>query len=676
MEKYSSDVQKMISTCETVAFRFGHSLVGSEHLLLAFLKSDTVLNKELAVYKVTFDAVYKKVKDLYPRHESDPLYMEYTIELKNLLDNAALISKQYHEEVISLNALSVALLISESTMAYELLKKMKVDIRQINQSIQNKMARKSELASVSDLHNLSEVAKDPLIGRENELRQLINALSRRNKPNAILVGEPGVGKTAIVEELARMLKDGEIPSLKNKMIYELDLASTVGGTKYRGEFEEKIKKIIKKVMEDGNCILFIDEIHNVIRAGGAEGAIDASNILKPYLSRNEIQIIGATTEDEFQSVFEKDKALKRRFQVIKVEPSTESETREILHRIKGIYEKHYRLKIDDDILDYIVSLTSRSLPNFFFPDKAIDVLDNSCVVSKGTLEKETVDKTVESYYKICVNSDNKKEIVFNKIKEKIYGQNRALSKISDALALVDHQIYDRDKPMLNLLFLGPSGVGKTEIAKIIGETYFGKDNIIYLDMSSYQEINALSKLIGVGIGYNGQEINPKLVRELKAHPKSLILLDEIEKASNEVLDFFLQIMDQGFFDSAKGEKIDCRSAMIVMTSNYGFDSSLSFRMNLDSFSYADDYIFKQLQNRFRFEFLSRIDDIIVFDFLNETTRREIARGFLKEYRIDTEMADLEEILVHSPEEYAKFGARLIRRDCKKAILNRLIQKQN
>lgn len=670
MEKYSLEAQKVISSGESYAFTFGHSLVGSEHILLAFLKIDCLLTRELKNYKISFENIYKKVKNIYPSHGDEPLYMEYTLELKNLLENGSIISRQYREEQMSLNSLSLALLVYENSMAVDLLKRLKVDVKQVYQNIQRKMVKKSELDNISDLHNLAELNRDPLIGRNAEMEQLINALSRRNKPNAILVGEPGVGKTAIVEELAKRLKENQIPSLKNKTIYELDLAATVGGTKYRGEFEDKVKKILKKVIEDGNCILFIDEIHNVIKAGGAEGAIDASNILKPYLSRNEIQVIGATTEDEFQTIFEKDKALKRRFQVIKVLPSSLEETKEILYRVKSLYEKHYSLKISDELLDYIVELTSRCLPNYYFPDKALDVLDNACVVSKGILSRESIDKTVEMYYKISVNSSSKNKVVRDKILTKIKGQQNAIEKIIKNLSLVDHNIFDKDKPMLSMLFVGPSGVGKTEIAKIIGETYFTSDNIIYLDMSSYQEISSLSKLIG----YVSQEGNPKLVRELKAHPKSLIILDEIEKANNEVLDFFLQILDQGFFDSSKGEKIDCRNAMIIMTSNYGFDSSLEFKMNLSNHDKVlDSFIYKKLQNRFRFEFLSRLDDIVIFDFLDKDTQQLIAKNYLNTFALEFEFSCLDDVLIHSREEYDKYGARLIKKDCKKAILDKISQ---
>ena len=674
MEKFSIDAQKVIASCESIAFQLGHALVGSEHLLLAFLKGDNVITKELIKEKISFDSVYKKIKDLYPSNNNKPHYLEYTLEFKNLLDFSKNISRQYKEEKISIYSLGYALFCGENTMAYEILKKTKIDTKFLCNLLIQKLQKKSDLENVTDLHDLSQVNADPLIGRENEMIQLINALSRRNKPNAVLVGEPGVGKTALVEELARKLKNNEIPSLKNKQIYELDLASTVGGTKYRGEFEEKIKKILKKVIEDGNCILFIDEIHNIIKAGGAEGAIDASNIIKPYLSRGEIQIIGATTEDEFQSIFEKDKALKRRFQVIKVPPTSVSETKIILKSLKTIYEKFYSITISDELLDYIVDTTNNYLSSYYFPDKAIDTLDNACVIASNKLTKKDVNKTLEMFYKINLNDIKSKEEIIKKINNKIKGQHEAILKIKRAINLIDYKLYDQDKPILTLFLLGPSGVGKTEVSKIIGEVYCGKENIIYLDLASYQDYNSVNKLLGNHLSNNE---NSKFVRELKKHPKSLIVLDEIEKANNEVLDLFLQIMDTGFFESAKGEKIDCRNTIIVMTSNFGYDKSLEFSLNISSSHHnIEETVLRKLQNRFRFEFLSRLDDVIVFKHLDLETRKNIAKDYISTFEFGKEFDDVSEVLVHSEEEYNLYGARLIHRDCKKALIDRFEEKNN
>ena len=324
MEPFSKDAQKVISLAESIAFHLNHSLISSEHLLLALLKEkDLPFTKELERQKIHYDFVYKRIKSLYIKKDQDPLYMEYSVELKLLLNNLQKKTLE-KEEIVTPFLLAKAIIEDENCSAYELLNRFHVDLISLKKSAE-KERRYTELDTILDLHPLGRNHKDPLIGRKSELNQLINALSRRNKPNAILVGEPGVGKTAICEELAYLLENDQIPSLKGKHLYELDIASTVGGTKYRGEFEEKIKKILKKVKEDQHAILFIDEIHNIVKAGGAEGAIDASNILKPYLARGEIQLIGATTEEEYEQIFEKDKPLKRRFQLIRVEESSPQE---------------------------------------------------------------------------------------------------------------------------------------------------------------------------------------------------------------------------------------------------------------------------------------------------------------------------------------------------------------
>lgn len=359
LEKFSSGAQRIISLAEALAFEFNHPTVGSEHLLLSFLKcKDNLLTKELSKYNIDYLSLRDKVKNLYQGSDDTNIYVQYTFELKELLADSLKISEKNKESLISSDSLALAVL-SNKNIAQELLAKEGVNINAMLKAINHSRKRKSELNTIPDLHLSGADHRDPLIGREKELRQLINALSRRNKPNAILLGEPGVGKSAIVEELAKQLLSNKIPSLKGKSIYELDIASTVSGTKYRGEFEEKIKKIIRKVQEDGNAILFIDEIHTIVKAGGAEGAIDASNILKPYLSRGEIQIIGATTEEEFNATFENDKALKRRFQIIRVEETTEEETLDILLKTKPIYEKFYSIKIDD----YLLKRSSASRKN-------------------------------------------------------------------------------------------------------------------------------------------------------------------------------------------------------------------------------------------------------------------------------------------------------------------------
>ncbi len=672
IDKFSLEAQKVISCAEAIAFEFAHTSIGSEHILLAFLRVDeNILGRELGKYGVTYSSLSKKVKNLYPYSDEDPLYMEYTLELKVLLDNAVAISRKAGEEFVSLVSLGQALLKEDQGAAFDLLNKYKVNRDNLIKVLMTNQKRKSDLDNISDLHNLCNLKKDPLIGREDEIHQLINALSRRNKPNAILVGEPGVGKTAIVEEVAKMIYEGRVPSLRNKNIYELDIASTVSGTKYRGEFEEKLKKIIKKVKEDGNAILFIDEIHNIVKAGGAEGAIDASNILKPYLSRGDIQIIGATTEDEFHEAFDKDKALRRRFQIIKVEPSTSEETITILKALKGIYEKHYKLTIDDAILNKIVDL-SKAIPNAYFPDKAIDILDNACVIAKDNLKEQDIVKTIESFFKIKINHDELSEVVSNELKAKIHGQDRALQQILLNLKMLEHKIYERDRPLLILMFVGPSGVGKSACAQIVGENFFGKNGHTFkIDMSSYQEYGSLTKLLGNN-GYNFSQA--PFVKNIKAFPHSLIILEEIEKANNEILDFFLNVFDEGYFIDGKGNKIDCTNAMFILTSNYGYDDKTLFKKHLDrDFSYRDS-IMKKLNERFRYEFISRIDDIITFDHLNSSSRKVIAEDYLNTIAdgLQFELGELD-LDLDNEEIYNQYGARLIKRDVRKKVISKLMK---
>ncbi len=674
VEKFSLEAQKVISCAESIAFEFSHTSIGSEHILLAFLRvEENPLGRELGKYGVTYSSLSKKVKNLYPYSDEDPLYMEYTMDLKLLLDNAIAISKKAQEEFVSIASLGQALLREEQGAAFDLLTKYKVNKENLIRLLINSQKKRSELDNVTDLHNLSGISKDPLIGRKDEIHQLLNALSRRNKPNAILVGEPGVGKTAIVEEVAKMIDEGKVPSLKSKTIYELDIASTVSGTKYRGEFEEKLKKIIKKVKDDGNAILFIDEIHNIVKAGGAEGAIDASNILKPYLSRGDIQIIGATTEDEFHEAFDKDKALKRRFQIIKVEPSSALETLEILEALKPIYEKHYKIKIDSSLLKTIVDL-AKKVPNSYFPDKAIDILDNSCVIAEEKLTEENIINTVESYFKIKINHLKVSEIVSKKLRDNIRGQTRAIEQIESNLRLIENAVVEKNRPLLVMMFVGPSGVGKSACAEIIGEHYFsGAGHTLKLDMASYQEYGSLSKLLGIN-GYQTPSQTP-FVKNLKAFPHSLVILDEIEKANNEILDFFLNVFDEGYFIDNKGTKVDCTNAMFILTSNYGYDDKFVFKKNLSiNFSYRDT-ILKKLNERFRYEFLSRIDDVVVFDHLDENSRHSIAQDYFQSISqsLNFELGDLE-LNLDDEENYNRYGARLIKRDVKKKILERLSKK--
>ena len=664
MEQFSKDSEKILSKAESIAFSFNHGLVSSEHLLLAFLKDkEQAFTKELIRQKIDIDNITKKVKGMFSKKDKDPLYMEYTIELKLLISKASIITKERKEGLITPSILSFAMLIDESCGAYALLKKQKVNMSLLKENI-FVIKKQTELDSIGDLHRLGLDNKDPLIGRKNELSQLINALSRRNKPNAILVGEPGVGKTAIVEELASLLEANKVPSLLGRRIYELDLASTVGGTKYRGEFEEKIKKILKKVHEDKGAILFIDEIHNIVHAGGAEGAIDASNILKPYLSRGDIQLIGATTQDEFESVFEKDKPLKRRFQVIKVYPTSKEETKEILYKIKPLYEDFYNTRINNEVIDEIVDLADIYLKDMHFPDKAIDVLDNTLVSCEKPIKKEDVFNTLSTFYKIEKSDNEQIEKVYDVLKEKVIGQDKAIEEIYNHLLEMNVEIKDTKRPLLSLMFLGPVGVGKSLACEIIAENLFGEDNVFTLNMSLYQDPYSLKELLSSNKGIYGEE-SSSFIKKIKTHPHLLLIIDEVDKANNEVLDFIHSILDRGGFFDLKGKYIDMHNAMIIMNSNYGFSDENSFSSNIKRDEQEKMSAKSKLLNRFRKEFLSRIDGIIEFSYLDMDSICKISQEYGALYDIDEK--ELQKI-ISIDKEYNKYGAFSIKRNIKKIIV--------
>lgn len=670
MEKFSLEAQKVITLAESLSFSYGHNLIGREHVLLSLLKRDDYFTSELKKYGITFETTSKRIKNLYPKSDDNLLFMEYTMGLKKYLEKAQTYSLSHNEDAISILTLETVLLLESEGIVFEWFQKHKVNTTNLAQSLSVVSKKKSDLDNVIDLTNLNNLQSDPLIGRENELNQLINALSRRNKPNAILVGEPGVGKTAIVEQLARMIKEGNIPALRNKTIYELDLASTVSGTKYRGEFEDKLKKIIKKVKDDGNAILFIDEIHNIVRAGGAEGAIDASNILKPYLTRGEIKIIGATTEEEFLESFEKDKALKRRFQIIKVNPATVTETKQILEGIKDIYEKYYDTIIHEQELDFIIKMANQYLPSYFFPDKAIEILDNSLVIADKVLTEQDIIKTMDRLYKVKVNLDDKAKVVTDCLKKELSSQNDVIEQIEANLKMIEYGLIEDKKPLSVMLFLGPSGVGKTKAAKIIGEKYFDNpEAVITLDMAAYQDATSISKLCGGNPGYTGYDNYSYFVKSLKKNPHSLIILDEIEKAHNEVLDFFLGIFDQGYFYDTKGVKINCNNAIFVLTSNYGYDQKRVMSANLKKGGIQKEAILQKLSERFRQEFLSRIDDIILFNYLNLSDKPMIVNNYLKSLKMQTQLELDSDLIVMDEDEFQKHGARAIQKMTKKVLLN-------
>lgn len=668
LEKFSLEAQRIISSAESLSFDLSHTSIGCEHFLLAILKiPDNILTIALKKYRITFKSVISDIKAFDSIKKNDIFFMEYDDNFKKLIDESQKESREFKEDKVSVNVMEIVFLKNLNGICREIFINNKVDINMLLAMVIKNQRRHSELDRIIDLHDLSNIKKDPLIGRSNELQQLVMALKRRNKPNAILVGNPGVGKTAIVEELAQLLSKNKIPGLEGKRIYELDISSVVGGTKYRGEFEEKLKKIIKNVSDDGNAIIFIDEIHNIIKAGGAEGAIDASNILKPYLSRGDIQIIGATTVDEYHTIFEKDKALNRRFQIIYVDPSNKDETLNILNTLKPIYEDYYKLKIADNLTNYIVEVAEEFIPNMSFPDKAIDILDNSCVLAKNELTKENINKMVEKTYNVSISKDKKALLIKEKLEEEILGQNSAIEKIYKEMLKIEFGLIEEDKPLTTMLFVGPSGVGKTQSARIIAKEYYKvKDCFIKLDMATYKDVTSLNKLIGSAPGYSNHDEMPAFIKKIKMHPNSLVLLDEIDKACIDVQDFFLNIFDEGYFIDTKNNIIDCKNVIFIMTCNAAPINPISTnKFRLDSNDVKQKNNFDNgnaLENIFRPELLNRINLIANFDYLDENVAVQIYNKYL-----DKASYKYETTLIHNMKldvdlkKLKRYGARYIKK---------------
>ena len=680
---FCEKAQKIIAIAESIAFDFGHSSVGSEHLLLAFLKvKDTKVKRLLENQNIDYDKIKRELLQVFEKKDSLPFYMEYTTSFKEILQDAIKESKKLNEEKVSVEVLANALFSKEDTLSREMLEKYHCDFKYLKDNL--KVNKISPLDHVDELTNLNKkIIKNPTIvySREKELELIVNTLLRRQKPNVLLVGEPGVGKSALVEYLAYKIVKGEvIDELKNKIVYELDIPSIVAGTKYRGEFEEKLKKIVKKIKEEPNAIIFIDEIHNIIGAGGAEGAIDASNILKPYLARGEIYCIGATTYDEYIKIVEKEKAIERRFQLIKLDEPDEVKTIEILKGIKNDYEKFHSIHISDKICEKIVNLSKKYIVDRYFPDKAIDVLDCSSVLAKNKnitdLDEESVIQTIENLYNVEIHKTIVKENLINELSSKVIGQKEAVEKIVNQISYIEKGLIDDNRPLGIFFFAGPSGVGKTELAKQLARYYFGnKEAYIKVDMAEFKESHTISKLIGSPPGYTGHENQTLLIDRIRKNPHSVIILDEIEKAHKDVINIFLNIFDEGYFYDTRKRKIDFTNSIIIMTSNLG--SNLNNNMGFVNDKNNSKDVLKMIKNSFTPEFLNRIDEIICFNNLDENSIKTISNNYLEEYgkKYNFEM-DKDSIIdeIISKDDIKMYGARFVKRELKKNIIKRLENK--
>ena len=535
---------------------------------------------------------------------------------------------------------------------------------------------------------------DGAFGREKEIDRIVEILGRRNKNNPCLIGEAGVGKTAIVEELALRIANGNVEDfLKNKKIISLDLTQVLAGSKYRGDFEERLKKCLKEIQDNKNVILFIDEVHMIVGAGAAEGAIDAANILKPLLARGELQLIGATTMEEYRKYIEKDTALARRFQSVIVEEPTEAEAIKILEKSKVNYEKYHGVNISNKAIETAVRLSIKYIPEKFLPDKAIDLLDEASSRVKINNEKEIVEeidveKVITGLVGVPIKNINESQIeklvgIDKKFSNKIIGQEEAVMSIIKALKRGAIKLKDTSRPMGTFLFLGASGVGKTEMAKVIAEEYFGnKSNLIRLDMSEYMEPNSISKMIGAPPGYVGYDDEKNLVNKIRKKPYCVLLFDEIEKAHSDVLNLLLQILEDGKLTNSNDVTANFQETLIILTSNLG--ANIMNKTGRIGFSFDENVskreeILSELKNVMKPELVNRIDNIIIFNQLTEENIYEILnkqldelKKVMSEKQIYFEVSNNLKRNIVNRCNYKQYGARTVRREVEQVIEDAII----
>ncbi len=717
-----------------------HPYIGSEHMLLAILNNENDVSKKLKEYKVDYKNFKKEVINIVGIGERENNLFLYTPLLKRVIENAIIDGKEFNSGEVSINNLFASLLEEGEGVALRILLSMNVDLDELynefSYNLTTKKRKKNKKLIIEEMgENLVEKAEslDPVIGREKEVKRLIEILSRRTKNNPILIGNAGVGKTAIVEELSRMIANNTVPiNLKNKKIISLDMASTVAGTKYRGEFEERLKKIIKEVEDNDDIILFIDEIHTLVGAGGAEGAIDASNIFKPALARNKLRCIGATTIDEYKKYIEEDSALERRFQKIIINEPNKNEVKNILINIKPIYEKYHNVIISNEIIDTIVDLTSKYIFGRFEPDRSIDILDEVCAkvslkenknLKKYLNLKKEYEKISNEKYKAIINNEYNKasEIKdyennvidkINKMELKLYkknsnnvekkdvaeviavksnmpiyevikddkkiikeleknlnngiiGQDRALKEVMKIAKKI--KLGYSDNKCYSMLFVGPSGVGKTFLANLFGKNM--NMNVIKLDMSEYIEEHSVSKIIGSPPGYVGYKESNTILDEIRNSPNTLLILDEIEKAHPNVINLFLQVLDEGKLKDSTGKIVRFDNSIIIMTSNVGmYDNNMGFILNKENIT--------KLKDSFSPQFINRINNIIYFNKLNEESVSKIVNIKLNEiknkYKIKLNKNIKKEVIELS--EFNEYGARKIDKIIKDRLENQIIDK--
>ena len=785
---YTAKAKKAIDIATRISKSLHHSYIGTEHILLGLLKEGTgVASQVLADNGVEYDKVLELIEELIaPGNAVAVLEDGLSPRAAHVLEVSKAEAARFHSEKIGTEHLLIAMIKETECVASRLLNTLSVnvqkmyvdtliamgeDVSQYKDEFQNgKPGKRKNAEGTPSLdqfsRDLTELARDgkldPVVGRETEIDRVIQILSRRSKNNPCLIGEPGVGKTAIVEGIAERIMGGMVPdTVLGKRVVSLDLSGIVAGSKYRGEFEERIKKVLAEVAKAGNVLLFIDEIHTIIGAGGAEGAIDASNILKPALARGEVQVIGATTIEEYRKYIEKDAALERRFQPVVVEEPTEEEAISILKGLRGQYESHHHVTITDEAVEAAVRLSARYINDRFLPDKAIDLMDEAAAkvrlhvggdpreaaelrreiaesqetleqaLSGGDLEaareaqtkrqelEEKLEKlnakakqggrrhhqtvgedeiadVVSGWTKIPVKKLTEGEAARLKkleaaLHKRVIGQEEAVSAVAKAVRRGRVGLKDPKRPIGSFLFLGPTGVGKTEISKALAEAVFGQEQaMIRVDMSEYMEKHSVSKMIGSPPGYVGHEDGGQLSEKVRRNPYAVILFDEIEKAHPDVFNILLQVLDDGHITDSQGRKVDFNNTIIIMTSNAGAQAivepkKLGFASGNDekqNYERMKGSVMEEVRRIFKPEFLNRIDETIVFRALNKDDMKQIVGLMTKELakRCETQLG-ITLVVRDAAKQYIvdkaydpKYGARPLRRKIQDEIEDPLAEK--
>ena len=632
LREFDEQAQKAIVVAESLSFDFGHQNVGSEHLLLSLLKiHDNQLKRLLQKYDVNDAVVEEDIKRLFGTNDDQPFYMEYSQSVKRILERSIEYAKDKNQDQVTLNILIISLLKEKESVAYEILQKYHVDVEEVIYLLQEKSAFETPLDQIPTLVNINKKVKTKkykIIGRENEIDQVCTILSKKEKNNVLIIGEAGVGKSALVEKLAMMINQGKVvDSLKNKIIYELSLSSLVAGTKYRGEFEEKFKKIIDKVKDLDNVIIFIDEIHNVIGAGGAEGAIDASNILKPYLARKDMTVVGATTIDEYYKHFEKDHAMNRRFSIVTLKENTKEETLEILKGIKGYYESYHQIKIDNVLLKELIELVDCHIKNRTYPDKAIDILDLSCVKAKFYHEKELtknrIVETIEKYLNITIHHQMDYQKLEKQLNKDILGQEKGIHQMIET--------FQHKQLPISFFIYGPTSCGKTLTAKSLAK--YLNYHYLKLDMNQYQESHSLYKLLET---YH--EKPSLLLSNLQSYPHTVLLLDHIDQACEEIIHLFSQILDDGYYEDQAKRKISFENVVFIMSQTCTSRCCMGFKKSRQT-KYLKHELFDKVDQIIEYQPLSKeiVEKII---HLREHISIEKIHNLLKEEHVPINLSKM------------------------------------